>query len=151
MTFLPYIGLCHLHWNHHIALQWRHIERDGVSNHHPHNCLLNRLSKKTSKLCVTGGELTGDQWILAQRASNAKNVSTWWRHHVIGPGLASNREWYGKKTYSKTQDTSHPFYWHGLTLIPSFINNHIPSKVWEGISNFTPQNTLDVITYPCRD
>ena len=24
-------------------LQWRHDERDGVSNHQPHDCLLNRL------------------------------------------------------------------------------------------------------------
>ena len=35
-----------------ISLQWRH-GRDGVSNHQPHHCLLNRLfrrrSKKTSK------------------------------------------------------------------------------------------------------
>ena len=40
------------------ALQWRHNERDGVSNHQPHDCLFNRLfrrrSKKTSKLCVRG-------------------------------------------------------------------------------------------------
>ena len=40
------------------ALQWRHNEHDGVSNHQPHDCLLNRLyrrrSKKTSKLRVTG-------------------------------------------------------------------------------------------------
>ena len=40
------------------ALQWRHNDHDGVSNHQPHGCLLNRLfrrrSKKTSKLRVTG-------------------------------------------------------------------------------------------------
>ena len=40
------------------VLQWRHNEHDGVSNHQPHGCLLNRLykcrSKKTSKLRVTG-------------------------------------------------------------------------------------------------
>ena len=39
-------------------LQWRHNERDGVSNHQPYHCLHNRLfrrrSKKTSKLLVTG-------------------------------------------------------------------------------------------------
>ena len=39
-------------------LQWRHNEHDGLSNHLPHDCLLNRLfrrrSKKTSKLRVTG-------------------------------------------------------------------------------------------------
>ena len=40
------------------VLKWRHNERDGVSNHQPHDCLLNHLfrhrSKKTSKLRVTG-------------------------------------------------------------------------------------------------
>ena len=40
------------------SLQWRYNELDGVSNHQPHECLLNRWfrrrSKKTSKLRVTG-------------------------------------------------------------------------------------------------
>ena len=40
------------------ALQWRHNERDGVSTHQPHDCLLNRLfryrSNQTSKLRGTG-------------------------------------------------------------------------------------------------
>ena len=70
------------------SLQWRHNDRDGVSNHQPHDCLLNRLfrrrSKKTSKLRVTGlcagnSPVTGE--FPAQRASNAENVSIWWRHH----------------------------------------------------------------------
>ena len=41
-----------------VSLQWRHDGRDGIWNHQPHHCLLNRLfrriSKKTSKLQVTG-------------------------------------------------------------------------------------------------
>ena len=44
--------------NFHWSLQWRHNERDGVSNHRRLNCLLSCLfryrSKKTSKLRVTG-------------------------------------------------------------------------------------------------
>ena len=40
------------------ALRWHHNGRDGVSNHQPHDCLLNRLfrhrSKKTSELRLTG-------------------------------------------------------------------------------------------------
>ena len=40
------------------SLQWRHNDRNGVSNHQPHECLLNGLfrprSKKASKLRVTG-------------------------------------------------------------------------------------------------
>ena len=31
------------------TLQWRHNGRDGVSNHQPHECLLNRLFRRRSK------------------------------------------------------------------------------------------------------
>ena len=41
-----------------LSLWWRHNRHGSVSNHQPHDCLLNRLfrrrSKKTSKLRVTG-------------------------------------------------------------------------------------------------
>ena len=41
-----------------LSLHWRHNDHDGISNHQPYGCLLNRLfrrrSKKTSKLRVTG-------------------------------------------------------------------------------------------------
>ena len=30
--------------------------------------------------------------------------------------------------------TSGPFYLHGLTLIPAWISNHMPSKVWDEIT-----------------
>ena len=71
-----------------VTLRWHHNETDGVSYHRPHHCLLNRLfergSKKTSKLHVTGlcaGDLPGTGEFPAQMASNAENVSIWWRHH----------------------------------------------------------------------
>ena len=71
-----------------MLLLWRHNGRDNVWNHQPHDCLLNRLFrrrwKKTSKLCVTGlcsGDSQGPGEFPAQRASNAENVSIWWRHH----------------------------------------------------------------------
>ena len=70
-------------------LRWRHNGPDSVSNHQPHDCLLNRLfrrrSKKTSKLRVTGlcaGNSPGTAEFPAQMASNAENVFIWWRHHV---------------------------------------------------------------------
>ena len=72
-----------------ISLRWRHNGRDSVSNHQPHDCLLNRLfrrrSKKTSKLRITGlcaGNSPGTGEFPAQMASYAENVSIWWRHHV---------------------------------------------------------------------
>ena len=70
------------------SLRWRHSGRDGVSNHQPRDCLLNRLfrrrSKKTSKLHVTGlcagnSPVTGE--FSAQMGSNAENISIRWRHH----------------------------------------------------------------------
>ena len=74
--------------SHIITLQWRHNGRDSVSNHQLHDCLLNRIfrriSKKTSKLRVTGvcaGNSPGTGEFPAQMASYAENVSIWWRHH----------------------------------------------------------------------
>ena len=70
-------------------LRWRYNGRYSVSNHQPHDCLLNRLfrrrSKKTSTLPVTGlfeGNSPGTGESPAQMASNAENVSIWWRHHT---------------------------------------------------------------------
>ena len=78
--------VCHFNY----PLQWRHNGHDSVSNHQPHDCLLNRLfrrrSKKTSKLCVTGlcaGNSPGTGEFPAQMASNAENISIWWRHHAV--------------------------------------------------------------------
>ena len=70
------------------TLHWRHNGHDSASNHQPHDCLLNRLfrrrSKKISKLRVTGlcaGNSPEISEFPAQMASNAENVSIWWRHH----------------------------------------------------------------------
>ena len=70
------------------SLHRRHNERDGVSNHQPHECVPNRLlmrrSKKTSKPRVIG-LCEGNSLVIgqfpAQRASKEKNASIWWRHH----------------------------------------------------------------------
>ena len=73
-----------------LTLQWRRNERDGVSNHQRIDCSLNRLfrhrSKETSKLRVTGlceGKPPVTGGFPSQRASNADNVSIWWRHHDL--------------------------------------------------------------------
>ena len=70
-----------------LSLQWRHNECDDVSNHRRLQCLLEPFVQaqiqeniKASRhwplenLPVTGG-------FPFQRASNAENVSIWWRHH----------------------------------------------------------------------
>ena len=77
-------------WKKMISLQWSPNGRDSAPNHQPHDCVLNRLfrgrSKKTSKpgftgLCVGNSPGTGE--FPAQMASNAENVSIWWRHHAV--------------------------------------------------------------------
>ena len=52
------------------SLRWRHSERDGVSNHQPHRCLLNRLFKAQIKENVKAPshwplcwKFTSDRWI----------------------------------------------------------------------------------------
>ena len=58
------------------ALQWRHNDRDGVSNHQHHDCLLNRLFNeqikeniKATRHCPFVREFTGDRWILHTKGS----------------------------------------------------------------------------------
>ena len=88
MSGIPLVDCVHSN-KHLTSLLWRHNDRGGVSDHQPHDCLLNRLfrrrSKKTSKLRVTGlcvGNSPGTGEFPAQRASNSENASIWWRHHV---------------------------------------------------------------------
>ena len=86
------------------SLQWRHNGCDGFLNHQSHDCLLNclfsRRSKKTSKLSVTGlcaGNSPDTSEFPTQMASNAENVSIWWRHHdkliLLWPGEFQSLQW----------------------------------------------------------
>ena len=83
-TTMTYICVARPQWvNLPIPLQWRHNRRDSVSNHQAHDCLLKGLFRRRSKktwsvtgLCVGTGEFP------AQMASNADNVSIWWRHYA---------------------------------------------------------------------
>ena len=118
------------------TLHWRHNGHDDISNHQPHDCLLNRLlrrrSKKTSKLRVTG-LWAGNSPVTAQMASNAQNVSISWRHHVA-------TWWLGVTFINRI-----------LTWIPAWISNHFPSGVWAEITvdfwewNYFPHYVMDVI------
>ena len=96
------------------TLLWRHNDHDSVSNHQPHDCLLNRLfrrrSKKTSKprvtgLCVGTSPETGE--FPAQMASNTENVSIWWRHHVMSINLATKHI----STSQECENTALDIYW----------------------------------------
>ena len=125
-------GYVELYWHMNmLPLPWRHNEHDGVSNHQPQDCLLERLfrrrSKKTLKLCVTGlcvGNSPGTGEFPAQMASNAENVSIWWRHHACPHPI-----W--------------PGYWFVARLVPShhlnrwvLINSKKPE--WARVTKINP-------------
>ena len=76
------------------ALPWRQNEQNHILNHWRLECLLNCLlrgtPKKTSKLRVNGmceENPPVTSGLTSQRASNAVNVSIWWRHHGIWPWI----------------------------------------------------------------
>ena len=114
----------------HYSLQWPHNGRDGVSNHQPHDCFLNRLfrhrSKKTSKLRVTGlcaGNSPEAGEFPAQMASNAENVSIWWRHHgVLHPGSPVD---YPHKGTVSTRNSGTLLWKSHVTSLKSKANTHI--------------------------
>ena len=65
----------------------------AIASHQPHDCLPNRLFKAQIKENIKAprhrplcGEFIADRWIPAQMASNAENVSIWWRHHEMSSG-----------------------------------------------------------------
>ena len=68
--------------------EWRYNVCDSDSNHQPHDCLLKpfiqtqikeNIKFRVTGLCAGNSPVAGE--FPAQRASNAENVSIWWRHH----------------------------------------------------------------------
>ena len=153
-----------------LPLQWRHNEREGISNHPRDDCLLSRWfrcrSKKISKIRVTGlcagkspvnspykGSVTRkmspfDDVIMHHRKSetayNYLIIETGWRLYVSDQG----HHWFWLWLYITT------VFLHGLILIPSWINNYIHYSVcgWHyltipWISTFFPHFTGLLISY----
>ena len=92
------------------SLLWRHNGRETVSNHQPHDYLLNRLFRRRSKmtwklrvtgLCAGNSPVTGE--FPAQRASNAENVSIWWRHQAARTC---------RRKVVRNSDLVSTWYWH---------------------------------------
>ena len=71
----------------HKPLQWRHNERDGVSNHQPHHCLLKSLFRCKSKNIKAPRHwpFTGlHRWPVnsPHKLSLTRIFFNWWRHHA---------------------------------------------------------------------
>ena len=119
-----------------------------ISSHQSHESLLNRLfmrrSKKTSKLRVTGlcagnSPVTGE--FPAQRASNAENVSIWWRHH----GSVSHPKWRHNALICGDLSALHVTTRETETSIQKQYDTNIRGP-W--ISNCIHYKVWDEITYP---
>ena len=61
---------CARWWLRTVTFQEHPNESNGVANHH----------MRQWPLC---GEITGHRWIPRTKASNAENVSIWWRNHKV--------------------------------------------------------------------
>ena len=84
-----------------MSLRWRHNDHDGVSNHQPHGCLLNRLfrrrSKKASKLrvtCLCAGNSLGPvnsphKWPVTRKMFQFDDVVMYFWDDNIGKLLAN--------------------------------------------------------------
>ena len=133
-----------------------HNEHHSVSNHQPHDCLMNRLfgrrSKKTSKLRVTGlcaGNSPGTGEFPAQMTSYAENVSIWWRHHVENQPLWSQPErGHGKnrifcKLYARIlfRGTNN-YSWEPIEILSVPMDNHLFTQtiIFEKEQLFVPMN-----------
>ena len=66
---LQHFQKCKVTQDRRVTLQWRHYERDAVSNHQPHDCLINLLFKadqrkhKAPRHWPLWGEFPGYRWI----------------------------------------------------------------------------------------
>ena len=127
--------------------KWRHNGCDCVSDHQPHDCLLSRLisrlirrrSKKTSKLRVTGlyvgnSLVTGE--FPAQRASNAEDISIWWRHHdsvVVWMKIVSLRKCYSQ--HSVVLFTLHTFLYYSVVSLKKSrcLQRYMCTYIWAEI------------------
>ena len=71
-----------------MALQWRHHEHDGVSNHRPYHCVLNRLFRPIWRKHQSSASLAFVRGIHRWPVNSPhkgpvtrKKSSVWWRHH----------------------------------------------------------------------
>ena len=116
MVNVPHPHIC-------FALLWCHNGCDGISNYQPHDCLLNHSfrcrSKKTSKLrglCVGNSLVTGE--FPTQMASNAENISIWWRYHGSFRLHINGLYWSGLNDIYLTCGLS---LWHHLPIVMSLL------------------------------
>ena len=96
-----------------------------------------RRSKKTSQLHATG-LCEGNPPMTSQRANNAENVSSWWRHHGSVPNLANKIPiwmFYVHRNGRFIRVTALVFIWDVDDKLPSlqFIPGYLPETHFSSI------------------
>ena len=87
------------------TLQWCHNERHGVSNLRHLHCFSQQFVQVHIKqnikapriTCLCEGNPPVTDGFPSQRASNAENVSIWWRHHELVPNSSASWGFRGNK------------------------------------------------------
>ena len=123
-----------------LSLQWRHNGCDSVSNHQPHECLLNRLfrrrSKKTSKFRVTG---------LCAGNSPVRGIHRW---PVNFPHKwPVTRKMFPFDDVIMLINRVYPMIYAQGPLLLTWMYFNPNGKVWQCKSNFIPYIIMDVIRF----
>ena len=112
-----------------IALQWHNNERDGISNHQPHECLLNRLFRNIKEnikaprhwpLC---GELIGDQWIPCTKGQQHRKC-----FHLMTPSWKTQSDHNANFVHEKCQWQSSQ---HGIWGSSAYVPLYDDAIVWK--------------------
>ena len=96
--------------------------------------------KKTSKLRVTGlceGDSPGTGEFPAQRASNAENVSIWWRHHGFVCQIISSSDHWVQQSETMTKwptFCTRNFQMHSLGWKPLYLDPHCTDVCFYGFT-----------------
>ena len=126
-----------------VVITMTSYERDGVSNHRPHNCLLNRLfrssSKQTSKLRVTG-LCEGNSPVTGEFPTQIIGRQTLLQLHLHSR-FHTWLQWIGQRlTYCKTSSSSSS----------NFIPNRIQQYNRVCMTNLTSNRVIiDIVMWFC--
>ena len=123
------------------ALEWRHNERDSVSNHRLLGCLLKRLfrrrSKKTSKLRVTG---------LCERNPPVTRKIFLWRHHDRKCFHSMTSSWFVHLliTWNLNFINLHLIQWYAMRPLFLYTRHEKADCVWFSC----PVSIVSIMYYP---
>ena len=145
--------LCPIHWRWVLSREWRC--RWSSADRRCSNyiwVILNLIAYWGAILYYRFDDIPASVQIMAWRHPGDKLLSEPMMVSLLTHICITRPQWVKQLQSNSVIQTWGPFCWHGLTLIPTRICNHMSSKVWwKWMNNFIPHSTVDVITYPYWD